>query len=999
MIEQIVVHHVDGTEIKGINRDGKEMHLRLEEPWAQFAPFLEQFDTIGVTHTNGVVRSNDFLIIEPHFLVSVTNVIDAVSCPRKVYVRTLGAEKLSDTFVLRRIVQGNLLHDVFSHKLAGGLPIDKAIDIVLNNSKLDLLASDMDMEEARNYLVKDAGAMAGIQAEGLTEIDCQNWVFGLHGKFDGMIQKQIIELKSSRIPSGTPWPSHNIQMNIYLQMMEERGTYVGNVLYISDGEMGIFSPTQWGREQTLVGRNLAYLVQTGRLVPHVLRGDKAKECRNCYVKEGCWKLCAGLETQRDCDNCTQNGICDQNAWSKTYLDYYNHFVNALLLEEKEGHVETFLYSRAGTRDENFRESLVQNGFAIMAEKKTNETLGDSGYLTTYKQRSVMPRFRKGDLARVYDLNDLHDQVTMYFSVEIVDIGSQTITLGSINPLPDSIVIVPARFTSGMRGGRKAVFYAMTQKHLVLTLILESFTKTIDLPPLSPSKITLHDQLKHSYNPSQMEAITNALATDDLYLIQGPAGTGKTSVIVELVNQLYKNGKSILCSAYTNMAVDNIGSKLKEAGIPFLRLGNELSMSEEIKPFSALAQEQQFRTMLEKKEPIVVLSTTTTIGNDIYEPVWFDYVLLDEAAQMTEPDALRPILRGSRVILVGDHAQLQPIVTSDDAISLGLQISMFERLAQQFPERFTRLKYQYRMNSEILSFPNSKFYDGDLEPGNETVSSQQLEPFKGDMIDNSPYQVLAIANPGRNDRLQVNYAESLTIFLSVHDLIVNGNVAPSDIGIIAPFRAQVALLRSMLPYPEIEIDTVDRYQGSEREVILLSTVTSYEVPLLTDARRINVALTRAKKKLTVVATNPQMDAPRGLVDEIVKDAKTREFLSILDIKHLQSYSAQNLAKLQNEIFSRTSLALNESVFLNGFSLDEQTLVAKDHYPSPVFFLSMQLEIKTADTTVTTCPICLQVPDIGIQCPGCQYWYHENHLMAWLARKPSCPICKHTLVTET
>ena len=959
---------------------------------------MQKFDIIYVESEDHKIGEKGLLVIEPHYLVAVTGVIDSISCPRKVYVRTMGAEKVVDIDLLRRMTQGNLLHDVFSYKIARGMDIDKAIDLALEDNKLDLFVIDIDEEEARQYLERDAGAMEGVQALGLTELDCQNWNYGLHGKFDGVADNRIIELKSSRIPTGTPWPNHNIQMNIYLQMVEEVGKHLGMVLYVNEGQMGMALPTQWPLTKTIVGRNYAYLVQSGRLVPDVLRGEQAKACRNCYVKDGCWKLCAGMETQRDCDRCTQNSFCTKEAWKSSSQAYFQHFTQALLDEEKEGQAELYSYSRIASTDELVKEQLVKDGYAIIGEKKLEEwESGNQGkILTKYRQRSEMPRFRKGDLAMGYDLSNSHDTITMFFSLNIVDLDSETVTVASINPLPEKLGIVPSRYSAGMRGGRKAVFYAVESKNWLMEIIIESFGKgKVDLPPLNPGKVSINNTI-FEYNEFQEEAIRNALATPDFYLIQGPAGTGKTSVIVELVNQLLQQGKKVLCAAYTNMAVDSIGEKMKRHGLDFLRLGSELSIDENLRGHSPLQKEDYFKAMLEKKGAIAVLATTTTIGKDLYEQVLFDYVILDEAAQMTEPDAIRPILRGMKTVLVGDHAQLQPIVTSAKAQNANLHISLFERLVNAFPDRFTQLREQYRMNDEILAFPNVHFYQGKLKSATKEIAEQRLPPFKGDLIDESPYQVISINYPERNELLQANKGEILATLYCVRDL-VEGGTRVQDIGIVAPFRAQVAMLRSILPYPDIQIDTVDRYQGSEKEVILLTTVTSHQVPLLTDEKRINVALTRAKKKLIVIVTNPKMKEPETFVDMITKDAWERECVNQVSIEELRSVGIEKARKWQSIIFESSKQGAPPPIPPFLFTPDDRIDDKDGILPSQLFFGSIQLEIRKP-TEQRHCVICFQVVEEGIECLGCQYWFHEGHLLEWLKTSTSCPICKHSLVIE-
>jgi DNA replication ATP-dependent helicase Dna2 len=984
----LVVQKIENNLLEGIDKTGKKYSLEVKLPWLQFLTHLTKFDQIYVNISNNIIDENGYLVIEPHYLIAVTRAIDALNCPRKNYVKTLGAEEITDRFLYKRMTQGNLLHSVFSQKLTSDAPIEDVIQRVVERSELELLTVDMSKQEASNYLNKDARVLRGLSFQGETEIDCQNWEYGLHGKFDGIGDQRIIELKTSKIPDVHPWRDHNLQMTAYIHMIEKRGIHKGSVLYVRDQQMGLKSPTPIDLKQIIIGRNYAFLVLSGKLVPPVLRGEKIKECRNCFVKFGCKNLCAGLDTQRDCQSCYHEKVCDQTAWKTESQDYFKRLTTALLEEEAEENREQHLFSHMGKIEEGGRSMLYNRGFATITTKKIAQERREDVVVTTFEQQSKMSRFRRGDMARVYDLSDANDDVTLFHSVIITDFSPNTVTLESTNMLPDRLGLVPISSSSNPRTGRRALFRSVTSPTTLVGIIRHSLQSHINLETFEIQDILIRSPLQ-VYNSIQQAAIMYSLATPDLFLIQGPAGTGKTSVIVEIIHQLHIAKKTVLCSAFTNMAVDNVGIKLKEFGIPFIRLGNLHSMNSELQDKSALAQPELFKEVVNKQRGVVVLATTSTIARSNYEDFWFDYVLLDEAAQMTEPDALKAILLGEKAVMVGDHAQLQPIITSNKAQQLKLHVSLFERLVNMLPERFLLLTKQYRMNDEILDFPNRQFYNGALESANSGIGQQSLNPFTGKFTSHQPYEVISIEDTKHNVAQQVNHSEGVVILAVLFEILENNpDLSVNDIGVITPFRAQVAYLRALLP--GLNVDTVDRYQGSEREIIIYSTITIQEIPILTDPRRLNVALTRAKKKLLILLTNPDIKRKYTLLDALFQDSLARGVVTHITMDQVKELrQSHQISQHQQKIrqFSASDMRSHYKNF-------EERLEVSLGIPTNIFFKAIQL-MEQSMIVGEICSLCLAAVEIGIQCIGCSSWYHEEDLRKWLDEHQHCPVCKNTL----
>ncbi|GCE27201.1 hypothetical protein KDA_26850 [Dictyobacter alpinus] len=439
--------------------------------------------------------------------------------------------------------------------------------------------------------------------------------------------------------------------------------------------------------------------------------------------------------------------------------------------------------------------------------------------------------------------------------------------------------------------------------------------------------------RSDFNREQNLAVARALQMKDYLLIHGPPGTGKTSVIAEIVKRLIGQGQRVLLAAFTNQAVDNMLKRLQKDGFSqFLRLGSERSVHEAIKPWllkellTTLEQTGASHVQL-KEDPYhpdksyqdyvfdllyttpVVASTTATWSSDKYSPhtakngesdldnagFIFDVAIIDEAGQLTIPAILGALRFAKRFILVGDEKQLPPLVLSQEASLEGLGDSLFSFLKQRDEEYMQRhpldvsacvpLTTQYRMNKWISHFSSTVFYDQKLLAHASIANRRLIYPHKPNSAANPPVESEGIQKAldprfpllfldiqdeqAAPDAKQSN-AEARAVRELVAGLLARG-IQPQDIGIIAPYRAQVANIRRHLFSPDpmtnwqalpsntlLNVDTVDRFQGGERLVIIMSFATSQEPALesqrrdfLINAQRLNVALTRAQRKLILV----------------------------------------------------------------------------------------------------------------------------------------------------
>lgn len=420
----------------------------------------------------------------------------------------------------------------------------------------------------------------------------------------------------------------------------------------------------------------------------------------------------------------------------------------------------------------------------------------------------------------------------------------------------------------------------------------------DVPTFgAPSQLpTMPASQLGNMNEDQSAAVAKVLSANDYALILGMPGTGKTTTIAHIIRALLADNKTILLTSFTHTAVDNILLKVRDIAPPnsILRLGVPAKINPEVQRFCQLAATA--RTTIEEIEAAYMgcrIVATTCMGTNhaIFNRRAFDVCIVDEASQITLPTALGPLLHARKFVLVGDHYQLPPLVQNRAALEGGLDVSYFRQLSEEQPQAVATLGKQYRMCEDIMSLSNELIYNGQLRCGNDAVAQRTIN-----ITDLSPLQILhppsvgingcnsrcwisELAKPerkvvfantdssdkdalerltsGKNITNQLEAVLSAQLILSLLKLGVPGK----DIGAITLYRSQLALMRQLFKVvgigADVEIDSADRFQGRDKECIILSMVRSNEAgivgDLLKDWRRVNVALTRARSKLIVLGS--------------------------------------------------------------------------------------------------------------------------------------------------
>ena len=420
------------------------------------------------------------------------------------------------------------------------------------------------------------------------------------------------------------------------------------------------------------------------------------------------------------------------------------------------------------------------------------------------------------------------------------------------------------------------------------------------------------------NRTQEEAVNKVLRAKDVAIVHGPPGTGKTTTLVEAIYETLRRENQVLVCAQSNMAVDWISEKLVDRGINVLRIGNPTRVNDKMLSFTyerrfeahpdyellwairkAIRElrahrkrgDEKYHQKLERlkeratelevrinaqlfDEARVIACTLVGSANRLLEGQKFGTLFIDEAAQALEAACWIPIRRVSRVILAGDHCQLPPTVKSFAALKAGLGKTLMERIVDNKPEVVTLLKMQYRMNEEIIRFSSDWFYGNQVESAPEVKFRSILDlDIPMTWVDTSQFQL-----PENEESLfkeqfvgesfgRINKAEAELTLMALENYF--GKIGKQrilderiDVGVISPYRAQVQYLRRLLkkkdffkPYRHlISVNTVDGFQGQERDVILISLVRANDegqIGFLRDLRRMNVAITRARMKLIIL----------------------------------------------------------------------------------------------------------------------------------------------------
>uniref|UniRef100_F6V648 DNA replication ATP-dependent helicase/nuclease n=1 Tax=Ornithorhynchus anatinus TaxID=9258 RepID=F6V648_ORNAN len=896
--------HLTITASHSQSLENKELCI-LRNDWDSLS--IEPGDIIhleGECTSNTWVINGDsgYLILYPDLLLSGTSIASSIRCMRRA---VLSENFKSSDSGSHQMLIGTLLHEIFQRAITDSFAQEKLQEFVVQTIQepkhlKEMYRLNMDQDKikeeiedylpsfskwAENFMNKSFpanlpniqlslpspgnknGSDCSIEVTESLDIEENIWSprFGLKGKIDVTVGVKIhrrckvdykimpLELKTGKESNSI---EHRSQVILYTLLSQERreNPEAGFLLYLRTGNMYPVLANHLDKRELLKLRNqLAF-----HLFHSVNKSAIGKEPTQLAL------LPPVISDNQTCKYCSQLHNCALYSREKT-----GDCIGNIIRTE---HVETVCEGQHLHRFQRKNGTLP----------KTNLMVGDK-VVVSGEEKALLALssgfIKKIDLTTVTCILDRNLSKLPGNTLLRLDhdegIGGIETPLGNLSKLMENS---PA---------------SENLRDLIIDFREPQFIQYLSsvLPP--EAKDTVATILK-GLNKPQRQAMKHVLLSKDYTLIVGMPGTGKTTTICALVRILYACGFSVLLTSYTHSAVDNILLKLAKFKVGFLRLGRAQKVHPDIQKFTEeeICRSKSIKSLASLEElynsQSVVATTCMGVSHPLFTRKQFDFCIVDEASQISQPVCLGPLFFSARFVLVGDHQQLPPLVLNSEARDLGMSESLFKRLEQN-KNAVVQLTVQYRMNSKIMSLSNKLVYEGKLECGSEKVAKAivtlpkfqdvklNLELYadysetlwlKGVFEPNNSVCFLnteKVPAPEQAEKGGVsNIAEAkLIVFLT--SVFLKAGCKSSDIGIIAPYRQQLKIITDLLMCSSdvmVEVNTVDKYQGRDKSIILVSFVRNNKDgtlgDLLKDWRRLNVAITRAKHKLILLGCVPSLN---------------------------------------------------------------------------------------------------------------------------------------------
>ncbi|MGH0117381.1 UNVERIFIED_CONTAM: hypothetical protein FKN15_033476 [Acipenser sinensis] len=772
----------------------------LQDDW-ESAP-VKQGDIIhleGECSSDSWVLHRDagYLVLTPDLLISGTSIANSIRCMRRAV--------LSERFKAfdkgtKQMLVGTIVHEIFQKAAVSyGFAEDRLQELT---SKTLLGPKYLGEIPGDGNLSKQDAASTVTVTEFL-DIEENIWSprFGLKGKMDLTAGVKIhrrtrnrqlvmpLELKTGKESNSI---EHRSQVILYTLMSQERRTdpEAGFLVYLKTGHMYPVPGNHMDRRGRKSFMFHSRMFALHKRDVHFYRGKSANQQQDIrkYAYVGALQECLKI-------------ICLSRCWSLHFeVDIYDNN----LRKEKSG----------GCVGDVVRTGRVQ-------------AVSDTQYLHHFQSRSSV--ISESSLA-VGDRVVVSDQ-----QKKLIALSAGYIT-----------DVSRARISCTLDRGKL--------RELIVEFRPPQFIQHLSNVLPREAKDTVANILK-GLNKPQKQAMKRVLLSKDYTLIVGMPGTGKTTTICTLVRILHACGFSVLVTSYTHSAVDNILLKLCKFQIGFLRLGRLQKVHPDIRSFTdeEICRRRSVQTLPQLEElynsELVVATTCMGVKHPIFSRRRFDFCIVDEASQISQLICLGPLFFADRFVLVGDHQQLPPIVQNTEARALGMDESLFKRLERN-SDAVVHLNVQYRMNSKIMSLSNKLVYEGRLECGSERTasgvvqlpgrSSLELELTAGcaesswlkeTLEPNHPVcflNTVEVPAPETAEQGGISNVTEAALVRCIVTMLLKAGCKASNIGVIAPYRQQVRAISAWLAGPgfsAVEVNTVDKYQGRDKSVIIVSFVRS------------------------------------------------------------------------------------------------------------------------------------------------------------------------------
>jgi DNA replication ATP-dependent helicase Dna2 len=559
------------------------------------------------------------------------------------------------------------------------------------------------------------------------------------------------------------------------------------------------------------------------------------------------------------------------------LDRLRHFVQA----EAQTQYDSLIHQWSKPLAERVAKGYAIEGLSIVRVKKG---------LIQLKCQTNNSRFREGDLL-VLHRNTPQEADALHVELQYDGETELEVSLIKGNPVLLSAnlegwIVDQDWFDSSpfYLDALNTVADSLRGRSIILPLLQGTLTPKIDYARYERA---VQELAGTGLNESQIEAVSMAYASDLLYMIQGPPGTGKTLMLAYLAKLLANDGQRVLVTALTHRAIHNALNKIPKVddGIQVCKIGEDRHAGDLNVPNFETFDQSHFA---DSSDGYIIGATPFAMNTQRLANVEFEVVLFDEASQVTLPLAIMGMLAGNKYIFIGDENQLPPVsvLTGKQAA----QTSIFDYLAGRGNE--TMLNITYRLNDVLTDWPNRTFYHDGLTPSQE-ASGRRLHlsgpSTRWDFVldPTSPAVFLDLCHRNTTVRSQ---REAETVVELILALLAH-NLPPDEIGVVVPYRAQSRLIRSLLRrtigneeiWSRIVVDTVERMQGQEREVILVSFTTaspafaSQMADFLFQPQRLNVAVTRPRSKLILIGSRHMLEDLQSDPDRLETYALLKDLL--------------------------------------------------------------------------------------------------------------------------
>ena len=822
--------------------------LTLWGKWTETGAYLEPGMELAVYdaereefrgETQYSAGGDSMVVVEPGFLVDVTSIRSWVQCPRMYYLGKLDSAGLAEP-----VVKGTIVHEVFGDLLRGQ-ELGSAVEKRITDAGLDIGLLGADPEALRETVRQHARAIEGwLEQSRLTDRD--EWRseqllvserYGMKGRADAVRRGSPVELKTGKNTRREPRFEDKVQATCYaLVLGEQRGEPpdTGTLLYTKNAtvdraeESGDLSPAK----EFSIGSGLLRYVLRARNELAAMEHDSGvptgyeadANCEYCFEQDTCMAVSGRLDQESKAGQVGPAVPAEEQA-------YFERFYRAIEAERREVHHE---YAKLWEQTATER---ADDDRALVNLDPTGTRRLEDGRWELRATGAGVSKIRVGDLVLASDGDPVGGNAELA-RVERLD--------------PEVVVTADER----VELRRLDVYPSELTTDRLLTALSDAVLKR------SPGwKDRLFGRCEPTFraveetfvdnNAAQDEAVRRAVGAEEFALVHGPPGTGKTYTLARLVRALVARDQRVLVSAFTNRAVDNALEELEEQGFTDMRrYGTESGVRADMQEYRVPQGGEPEACASALSDAPVVAATTASCGSRAMGRQSFDVAVVDEAGQLTEPGTLAALTLADRFVLVGDHHQLPPVVRADT----DLGESLFERLVEAHPEASTLLTSQYRMAQRIQSFPSREFYDGQLRPATPEVAARSV----GDLPEVTAAELpthlrdrVTVVDPDGQAEGNTNPREAEAV-ADIVESYLSAGLDPDDVGVITPYRAQVATIRGQVP-ETVAVDTVDRFQGSSKEVVVISFVATggLDGPIFEDYRRVNVALTRAKRALVLV----------------------------------------------------------------------------------------------------------------------------------------------------